>query len=115
MEAEKKTIVVVGATGRQGSAVIKHLLNSGSFRVRALTRNARAARAEHLRALGVKLLEASLDDSAGLERSLEGADGVFSIQNYWEKGGSSTSSNQPWPTARFLTLSFSDTSNRKPG
>jgi uncharacterized protein YbjT (DUF2867 family) len=86
MEAEKKTIVVVGATGRQGSAVIKHLLNSGSFRVRALTRNARAARAEHLRALGVELLEASLDDSAGLERSLEGADGVFSIQNYWEKG-----------------------------
>ena len=86
METEKKTVVVVGATGRQGGAVIKHLLSGGSFRVRALTRNARAARAEHLRALGVELLEASLDDSPGLERSLEGADAVFSVQNYWEKG-----------------------------
>jgi len=86
METEKKTIVVVGATGRQGGAVIQHLLNSGGFHVRALTRNARSARSEHLRSLGVELLEASLDDSPGLERSLKEADGVFSVQNYWEKG-----------------------------
>lgn len=86
MEAEKKTIVVAGATGRQGGAVINHLLNGGSFRVRALTRNERSARAERLGALGVELLEASLDDSPGIERALKGADGVFSVQNYWEKG-----------------------------
>lgn len=86
MESEKKTIVVAGATGRQGGAVIKHLLSRGSFCVRALTRNARSKKAERLRALGVELLEVSLDNSAGLERSLEGANGVFSVQNYWEKG-----------------------------
>lgn len=85
MEA-KKMIVVSGATGRQGGAVIQHLVRGGNRRVRAITRNARSARAERLRALGVELIEVSLEDAAGLARALEGADGVFSVQNYWEKG-----------------------------
>jgi NAD(P)-dependent dehydrogenase (short-subunit alcohol dehydrogenase family) len=37
--AEKKTILVWGATGAQGGSVVSHLLASGLFNVRGATRN----------------------------------------------------------------------------
>ena len=36
---EKKTIVVIGATGSQGKGVVNALVNEGFFNVRAITRN----------------------------------------------------------------------------
>jgi len=40
-EMEKKTIVVIGATGSQGKGVVYALVNRGAFHVRAVTRNPR--------------------------------------------------------------------------
>ena len=80
-----KTIAVTGATGRQGGAVIKHLLQAGDFKIKALTRDIESHRAQHLRSLGVEILKADLDNVESLFQALAGADGVFSVQNYWEK------------------------------
>ena len=82
---ELKTIAVTGATGRQGGAVIKHLLRVGNFRVKALTREIESKRAQHLRSLGVEVQKADLDNVESLLQSLAGTDGIFSVQNYWEK------------------------------
>lgn len=81
-----KTIAVSGATGRQGGAVVRHLLKSGEFRVRALCRNQNSSAAERLVSQGAEVVEADFDNSPSLEKALAGADGVFSVQNYWEKG-----------------------------
>ena len=81
-----KTIAVLGATGRQGGAVVRHLLNSGDFRVRALARDKNSATAARLLSLGVDVRQADLEAPAALETALAGADGVFAVQNYWEKG-----------------------------
>ena len=45
---EQSLIVVAGATGRQGGAVVDHLLKSGAWKVRGLTRHPESAAARAL-------------------------------------------------------------------
>ncbi|CAN5356971.1 hypothetical protein BH24GEM3_BH24GEM3_11210 [soil metagenome] len=85
-ENRDRLILVTGATGKQGGATAHHLLRRG-YRVRALTRNPSQPAATTLREQGAEVVEGNLDDRASLERALEGAYGVFSVQNFWETGG----------------------------
>ena len=73
MEERKKrgTVLVVGATGRQGGAVARHLLDT-EFRVRALVRDSQKPRARALAESGIELVKGDLDDLASLERALDG-------------------------------------------
>jgi len=84
--SERKIIAVVGATGAQGSGLVRAILDdpSGGFAARALTRNPGSARATELAALGAELVRADLDDPASLERAFAGAWGAFCVTNFWE-------------------------------
>ncbi|NXP19571.1 NMRL1 protein, partial [Scytalopus superciliaris] len=82
--AEKKLIVVFGATGSQGGAVARALLDDGTFRVRAVTRSPRKKEAEELRKRGAEVVKADQDDEPSLERALAGAYGAFIVTNFWE-------------------------------
>src|SRR5215217_9022612 len=73
---EDKTIAVIGATGRQGGQVVRHLLNHG-WQVRGLTRNPESKKAAALKALGVEVVKADLEDKASLEAAFENAYGVL--------------------------------------
>ena len=84
-EREGKTIAVVGATGLQGTAVTRRLLQEG-WRVRALTRNPDGKQARALAALGADVIRADSADPASLERSFAGVHGVYSIQNHHISG-----------------------------
>lgn len=85
MDSDGKTIAVVGATGLQGRAVSRRLLDQG-WRVRALTRNPDGTGARQLAALGAELVRADSEDRAALERSFAGAAGVYSVQNHHISG-----------------------------
>jgi uncharacterized protein YbjT (DUF2867 family) len=74
------TIVVTGATGLQGGAVVRHLLEDG-WHVRGLTRNPESKRARTLRALGCDVAQGDMGDAASLRPVLEGSYGVYSVQN----------------------------------
>ena len=78
----KKIIAVTGATGQQGGAVARRLLAEG-WHVRALTRDTAKPAAQALAALGAEVLPGDLDSRAQLEAAFQGADAVFSVQNYW--------------------------------
>jgi uncharacterized protein YbjT (DUF2867 family) len=80
-----KTILVTGATGRQGGAAARHLVSRG-FAVAALTRHPDHAEAHLLARKGVRIVEGDLDDGPGLRKALEGVHGVFSVQNVIEHG-----------------------------
>jgi uncharacterized protein YbjT (DUF2867 family) len=73
-------VAVFGATGRQGGAVARHLLERG-WRVRALTRDPSTAKARVLAEAGAQVVRADMSDPGSLEAALDGADGVFSVQN----------------------------------
>jgi uncharacterized protein YbjT (DUF2867 family) len=79
-----KLIVVAGATGKQGGAVVRHLAAAG-FRVRGLTRSVESSSARALRAKGVEMVFCDFDNGATISSALKGADGVFAVQNYYEK------------------------------
>jgi uncharacterized protein YbjT (DUF2867 family) len=78
-------VLVSGATGKQGGAVARHLLEAG-LRVRAMTRKPDGDAARALAARGAEVVRADLDDAASLERAAAGTWGVFAVQNSWEAG-----------------------------
>ncbi len=80
-----RTILVSGATGQQGGAVARQLLERG-FAVRALTRDGDKPAARELAERGAEIFEGDLEDRPSVERTLEGAYGVFSVQQFWEVG-----------------------------
>ena len=79
------TIAVCGATGLQGGAVARRLMSAG-YRVRALTRRPESEASRALLALGAEPTAADLNDTASLKAALAGAQGVFSVQDFWEHG-----------------------------
>ncbi len=81
-----KTILVTGATGQQGGAVARQLLKQPGFAVRALTRDPAKHAARALAQAGAEVFQGNLDDAGSMRRALEGAWGVFSVQNFMESG-----------------------------
>jgi len=82
---QKLVVVVTGATGNQGGAVVKGLVERG-HEVRAVTRTTDSAKARELANAGVTLLRASLEDSAALTKALEGATSLFAMTTPFEEG-----------------------------
>ncbi|HET8788242.1 MAG TPA: NmrA family NAD(P)-binding protein, partial [Actinomycetes bacterium] len=82
---DARIIAVVGATGLQGGAVTRRLLQD-HWPVRALTRNPNAKKARALAHLGAEVVKAEMSDPASLERAFDGVHGVFSVQNHHLSG-----------------------------
>ncbi|WP_173921704.1 NmrA family NAD(P)-binding protein [Agromyces sp. Marseille-P2726] len=75
----KRTIAVVGATGRQGGQVVRHLLADG-WRVRALSRTPAGKKGAELGGLGADVVYADLEDAASLDVAFADVSGVFVMQ-----------------------------------
>lgn len=85
MATDKGPILVVGATGRQGGSVARHLLLQG-WKVRAMTRDSDKAIAKGLDGLGAEIIQADLEDKGSLVSALKGVYGVFGVVTPFEKG-----------------------------
>jgi uncharacterized protein YbjT (DUF2867 family) len=84
--ADERTILITGATGKQGGATARALAGSG-FRLRAMTRNPDSDAAKALAsATRAELVRGDLNDAASLRTALKGAWAVFGVQNTWEAG-----------------------------
>ena len=70
--ADKKIIAVVGATGQQGSGLVKAILAdpSGGFAARAITRNPNSDKAKELARLGAEVVAGDVDDEASLTKAM---------------------------------------------
>jgi uncharacterized protein YbjT (DUF2867 family) len=74
-------VVVLGATGRQGGATARRLLDRGRH-VHALVRDPADPAAAALAGLGAELVQADLDDPASLRAAMTGVEGVFLVLPY---------------------------------
>lgn len=84
---ERKTILVTGATGQQGGAVVRALAASqAGFRIRALVRDPERPRATDLAKRGIEAAVGNLNDEASIRAALEGVHGVFSVQTPLKNG-----------------------------
>ena len=80
-----KTVLITGATGRQGGAVIRYMLPKG-WRLRALVFKADNATVEKLTEQGLDVVRGDLENPPSLERAVRGVYGVYSVQDFWSVG-----------------------------
>ncbi len=79
------SILVTGATGKQGGALARLLLKKG-HRVRALTRKPDSPAAQELKRLGAELTTGNLEDRGSIEGVARGADALFAMTTPFEAG-----------------------------
>jgi uncharacterized protein YbjT (DUF2867 family) len=87
MVANKRKILVTGATGQQGGALARLLLQK-KHEVYALIRNTEpeSAKAQNLRNLGAKIIKGDLDNPESLKQATNGVDSVFLMGTWVEVG-----------------------------
>ncbi len=85
MNRSNRTIVVTGATGRQGSATVRKLRERG-WEVRGISRDPGAPKARAIRDLGAEVVKADLSDAKAVKRTMKDAYGVFCVLT-WSDGG----------------------------
>ncbi|KAI4099233.1 MAG: hypothetical protein L6R37_006035 [Teloschistes peruensis] len=87
--AQKKLVVVFGATGNQGGSVIKSIQGdprtAQEFKIRGITRDTSKPNAKALEGKGVETVAADINNKDQIKAALQGAYAVFAVTNYWEK------------------------------
>lgn len=78
----EQIILVIGATGNQGGAVARHLLQRGKFKVRALVRDENKPASLALKQAGAELVKGDLGDRTSLDCACMDVYGVFSMQDF---------------------------------
>ena len=83
--AQPKLVLVTGATGKQGGAVVEALLNR-RHQIRALTRNSASPAANRLREQSVEIAAGDFIDRDSLVRAARGVDAVYAMSTPYEQG-----------------------------
>ncbi len=83
--SKQLSVLVIGATGNQGGAVVRNLLPKG-HRIRTLTRNPDSPKAKQLAEQGVEVLKGDFTDSDSLVKAATGMDTVFAMTTPFEAG-----------------------------
>ena len=84
--SEKKIIAVAGATGAQGSGLVRAIQNDagGGFLARALTRDVNSEKARQLAALGAEVVAANVDDPESVKKAFAGAWVAYCVTFFWD-------------------------------
>ncbi|KAJ7092978.1 hypothetical protein B0H15DRAFT_905606 [Mycena belliarum] len=77
-------ITIFGATGTQGSAVLKSVLADGKYTPRAVSRSLESDKSKALIAKGVEVVKADLYDVDSLKAAMRGSEAVFGVTNFWD-------------------------------
>ncbi len=81
----KRTVLVTGATGKQGGALARLLLDRGHA-VHALTRSPKSDSAAAIASAGATVVAGDFAEPASLERAMDGVDVVFAMTTPFEAG-----------------------------
>ena len=84
--SEKKIIAVLGATGTQGSGLVRSILadKSSEFTARALTRDVHSDKAKALAEQGAEVVAVDIDNYESLVKAFDGAYGVYAVTFFWD-------------------------------
>jgi len=77
-------LTVIGATGAQGSSVVNSALATGHYKVRAVTRNTTSEKAAALKARGVEVVSADVNDEASLVKAFDGSTAIYAVTDFFE-------------------------------
>jgi uncharacterized protein YbjT (DUF2867 family) len=83
--SKKLSVLVMGATGNQGGAVVQYLLPNGHH-IRTLTRNPGSEKAKRLKDQGVEVLKGDFFNAESLIKAAKGMDTVYAMTTPFEVG-----------------------------
>lgn len=83
--SKKLSVLVMGATGNQGGAVVENLLPKGHH-IRTLTRNPDSPKAKRLKEQGVEVLKGDFFNVDSLVNAAKGMDTVYAMTTPFEAG-----------------------------
>jgi len=83
--SDSLSVLVTGATGQQGGALARVLLDKG-HRVRAFVRKPDSPEAKELERLGAELTEGNFEQPSTIEDAARGVDAVFVVATPFEAG-----------------------------
>jgi nucleoside-diphosphate-sugar epimerase len=92
-----KLIVIIGATGNQGSSVANAFLQEPGWKVRALTRDSSSTKSRALADRGAEVVEANIDTPSTLSSAFEGASAIFAVSDFWGLYGDPSNQDKPKP------------------
>jgi uncharacterized protein YbjT (DUF2867 family) len=81
----KKVIAVTGATGAQGSGLVRSILANpdSDYTVRAITRDPNSDAAKAFAEAGAEIVKGDLDDPKSITDAFAGAHGAYCVTFYW--------------------------------
>ena len=80
---DKKNVVICGATGRQGGAVVRHALKRSDWQITVFSRNPDSEKARLFKEQGVTVKKADLEDEKSLIDAFKDADYAFGVTQPW--------------------------------
>lgn len=83
--SDKKFVLVTGATGQQGGAVAKALIQKG-HRVRGITRNVSSEKAKALASAGAEMVAGDFTHPESLISAAAGVDSIYAMTTPFESG-----------------------------
>lgn len=101
-----KPIVVIGATGTQGSSAISTFLTESGWRVRGIARNPQSDASRALFSEGVEMVAADINDTQALVGTFEGANAIFAVTDFFSSPTNPTSQTKPNPGQTINEYSF---------
>jgi uncharacterized protein YbjT (DUF2867 family) len=83
--ADKKIIVVMGATGSQGGGLVRAILSdpNGGFAARAVTHQPDSDKAKELAKMGAEVVAADVDNAESINKAFQGAYGAYCVTFFW--------------------------------
>ncbi|UJR06978.1 hypothetical protein I4U23_011266 [Adineta vaga] len=80
-----RIVTVVGATGRQGGAVVRSLVETGKYKIRAVTRDATSAKAQAIKRLSenIEMVTCDINQSDDVKRAFKDSWAIYSLTDYW--------------------------------
>ena len=85
VKMSKLSVLVIGATGNQGGAVVQSLLSKG-HNIRTITRNPDSDKAKKLTEQGVEVMKGDFSDSDSLLKAATGMDTIYAMTTPFETG-----------------------------
>ena len=80
----QRTILVCGATGKQGGSVVDALLRYSKYKVRIISRDISKNSVKFLKNRGVEVYKGDYSDKKSVQKAIKGCYGVFMVTNFWE-------------------------------
>jgi len=83
-QTKKLNFLVFGATGCQGSSVIRALVKTKKYHVKGIARDVNSDRAREIKDLGVELVHCDMRKPDELRNVMKGIDLVYAMTDYWD-------------------------------